>query len=249
MWVEMKFLLFLAVSLFLLSTTAKATVVFGNVYDSNLELVQRAIVQINTTPTQTIVTQNGSFTFNVPKGSYQLTTKVPGEQNVTDDFEIRDEGEFQYDIILPYSVTTTLPEETTTTEQAGNSTQSNNYFPYLAAIVLIAISVIAYYFQNKRKEVREDSIPSQEVTEEKKERKATYVDSNEEKEIMGIIERAGGRITQRELRKETQLSEAMVSMTLTELEKDGKIEKIKKGRGNIIKLLKPVQEEDAGKKE
>ena len=50
-----------------------------------------------------------------------------------------------------------------------------------------------------------------------------------------IIKNHDGRISQKELRKEMMyLSEAKISLILTELEHKGKIEKIKKGRGNVV---------------
>jgi len=42
------------------------------------------------------------------------------------------------------------------------------------------------------------------------------------------------RITQKSLRKQFPLSEAKISLVITELEAKGKIEKIKKGRGNLL---------------
>ena len=42
------------------------------------------------------------------------------------------------------------------------------------------------------------------------------------------------RITQKELRKNSSLSEAKISLIITQLEKENKIQKIKKGRINII---------------
>jgi uncharacterized membrane protein len=44
------------------------------------------------------------------------------------------------------------------------------------------------------------------------------------------------RITQKEIRKEVPLSEAKISLIISEMEHRGIIEKIKKGRGNIIVL-------------
>ena len=43
-------------------------------------------------------------------------------------------------------------------------------------------------------------------------------------------------MTQKEIRKNIPYSEAKVSLWITELESDGKIKKIKKGRGNVIAL-------------
>ena len=55
-------------------------------------------------------------------------------------------------------------------------------------------------------------------------------------QLLAIIKRHGGRATQKELRRELPLSEAKISLLLTELEHRKKIEKIKKGRGNVVVL-------------
>ena len=53
---------------------------------------------------------------------------------------------------------------------------------------------------------------------------------------MKVIVEEGGRTTQKDIRKRIPLSEAKVSLLISELESMGKIKKIKKGRGNIIVL-------------
>ncbi|MBS3149146.1 hypothetical protein J4455_00425 [Candidatus Woesearchaeota archaeon] len=45
-------------------------------------------------------------------------------------------------------------------------------------------------------------------------------------------------MTQKDIRKELKISEAKVSLILTQLESEGRIKKIKKGRGNIVILNK-----------
>ena len=56
--------------------------------------------------------------------------------------------------------------------------------------------------------------------------------------ILKILIQEGGRTTQKGIRKQIQLSEAKISLMIAELEHKGIIEKIKKGRGNIIILKK-----------
>ena len=54
--------------------------------------------------------------------------------------------------------------------------------------------------------------------------------------VLKIIMEQGGRTTQKEIRKKIPLSEAKISLMISELEAKGKVQKIKKGRGNIIVL-------------
>ena len=60
--------------------------------------------------------------------------------------------------------------------------------------------------------------------------------SRDEKRLLEVIRKLGGRVAQREIRKNIDWSEAAVSMTLSDLEDKGAIRKIKKGRGNVIRL-------------
>ena len=55
---------------------------------------------------------------------------------------------------------------------------------------------------------------------------------------LDFIKKQGGRTTQKEIRKNFPMSEAKISLIITELEHRGKIEKIKRGRSNIIILKK-----------
>ncbi len=59
------------------------------------------------------------------------------------------------------------------------------------------------------------------------------------REVLRIIEKGGGRITQLDLRKGLPYSEAKVSLMVTDLESRGIVKKIKKGRGNVIILNRP----------
>ena len=52
--------------------------------------------------------------------------------------------------------------------------------------------------------------------------------------VLDFVKQQGGRVTQLDIRKKFPSSEAKISLILTDLEEQGKIRKIKKGRGNII---------------
>ncbi len=56
------------------------------------------------------------------------------------------------------------------------------------------------------------------------------------KEVIEFIESQGGSTTQKDIRKKFTSSEAKISLVITELAHKDRIEKIKKGRGNIIVL-------------
>ncbi|SFM78266.1 DUF7343 domain-containing protein [Methanolobus profundi] len=58
-------------------------------------------------------------------------------------------------------------------------------------------------------------------------------------EILDILKSQGGRMTQKDMRKRLKYSEGKVSLMLLDLEKRGKIQKFKKGRGNVLFLVEP----------
>jgi uncharacterized membrane protein len=63
------------------------------------------------------------------------------------------------------------------------------------------------------------------------------------RDVLTIMEKNGGRITQLELRKLLPYSEAKVSLIVSDLESRGIIKKIKKGRGNILIINKPGEQQ------
>lgn len=52
--------------------------------------------------------------------------------------------------------------------------------------------------------------------------------------LLDFLDRNEGRATQKEIRKEILYSEAKISLLISRLEAEGKVKRIKKGRGNII---------------
>lgn len=61
-------------------------------------------------------------------------------------------------------------------------------------------------------------------------------------EVLAIMEKNGGRITQLDLRKALPYSEAKVSLIVSDLENRGLVKKIKKGRGNVLILNRPGEQ-------
>ncbi|MFH0834875.1 MAG: ArsR family transcriptional regulator, partial [Candidatus Micrarchaeota archaeon] len=58
----------------------------------------------------------------------------------------------------------------------------------------------------------------------------------EQKEILAFLRKEGGRATQKEIRKALPYSEAKISTDLAILEDAGVVKKIKKGRGNVVRM-------------
>ena len=66
-----------------------------------------------------------------------------------------------------------------------------------------------------------------------------------ERKIMEILLREKGTIDQRTIVKETDFSKAKVTRVINDLEKRGLVDKISRGRKNLIKLKKEVKQQES----
>jgi len=191
-----------------------AATLHGTVYDTALEPQKEIIVGINTTPLQRQVAKEGTYLFNLQKGTYTITvTAKDGEILATEEITLTSEGDYIVDLF-------TLPdveelEELMTEEQTPDFSKIT---PWWLLPVFLALAVGIYLFKKKKKEEIKDT-----------------TDPLKEK-IIKVLQEHDKRMSQKELRKQFPFSEAKMSMALTELESEGKVKKIKKGRTNIISL-------------
>lgn len=232
---KLKILAYLSIALFLISF-ASAADVHGTVYDLSLRKLSNAAVEINTSPKQFFVAQNGSYSFNVPNGFYTIKARLlqkktivaSAEENIT----ISQDGSYVVDLIL-------FPDVEEGVDDAGidissqftDSRNGKNYvlIALISILILLFAAGLVYYFKIHRKQKKEI------ITENREIKKEEYAESDLG-QIIKIIKNEGGRATQKEIRKQIPLSEAKVSLMIAELEHKEIVEKIKKGRGNIIIL-------------
>tara|TARA_Y100000034_G_scaffold136719_1_gene215168 strand:- start:4236 stop:4595 length:360 start_codon:yes stop_codon:yes gene_type:complete len=113
--------------------------------------------------------------------------------------------------------------------------ESNSRFTILVFILSgIGILVLIYVlFPKKFKKHLEEEF---EVEEREKKEEIEELNDEDMGKVLSILKREGGRINQKDLRKMFAMSEAKMSLLISELEAKNKVEKIKKGRGNIIIL-------------
>ncbi len=91
-------LIAIIIAIIILLTPVKSAVIKGNVYSWELEKI-KAVVEINTTPIQRVVAENGSYEFNVPLGVYEIRAYSDGlECNET--VVIKKDGVYVIDLIL-----------------------------------------------------------------------------------------------------------------------------------------------------
>ena len=214
---------------------ASAATIYGSVYDFSLNKINNARVEINTSPNQFLIARNGSYSFNAPNGAYtikaQLMQKDTAIASVQENITITQDGSYVLDLILFPDVEEGV--ENPGIDANGNVIDANasksNYWILLVLLLMIVAAI--YYFKRKQKKLPEEESKESKKSEEKKE-------DNDLEQVIKIIKNEGGRATQKDIRKQIPLSEAKISLMIAELEHKGLVEKIKKGRGNIIILKK-----------
>ena len=219
----------------LLISQAYAATLHGTVYDLSLDRISGVVIELNTTPLQRVISTDGSYSFSINPGSYSITARQLA-QNLTlakaeEKIQIIEDGNYTLDLFLYPSFeeeealanSSELPIDEP--EQGITLSLSSIILIAVLFLIILALAVSPLYIRLLKKPT--PAAPAQ----------ATSADTDLET-VLRILSSEGGRATQKEIRKQLPLSEAKVSLIIAELEAKGKIEKIKKGRGNIIVLKK-----------
>lgn len=233
--------LIIVLSFFLSITLVIATTLQGTIYSTNLEPETDVLIEINTIPEQRLLARAGTYQFEVPPGIYTLTAQKE-DVLITEEVKVSVDGTFVYDLFL-------LPEFTDeddlwedTEEELIEEEPQGIRWQYVVTSLIVLFLLYRFYRARKkygsiwkfRKRIQAEAAKTIEQHKEELEKEPGYIEK-----ALEIIQKHDGRITQKELRQEMlYLSEAKISLILTELEYKGKIEKIKKGRGNVVVLRK-----------
>jgi uncharacterized membrane protein len=258
-------LLLLSILLFIGIPVISAATIHGTIFEwSTFEPLDNALIEVNSTPTQFRVATSGIYSFNLQPGNYLITTCYYRNDKLEyysrDNITVTDqEGDYIFDILLfpieDGSVEDILPEEVI--ENITIDINEENTFPKFGweytvfALLVFIIAAIAAYYHYKRKDDQDiDVVLKPEPEPELEPEPVSQIKTDSEplidvsiplpddlKEVIEILSRSDGRITQKDLRGKLRCSEAKVSLMIADLEARGLIQKIKKGRGNIIILI------------
>lgn len=251
------------VFLLLFSFSASAATISGTAFEwFSLEPQENIILEINTTPKQTIVSETGEYSFNVNDGNYTFKAyyfednilKAYAEEEVL----VAQDGNFNVDLIMfpPLEGNDFLLEDFTELndipELDPETKPQTDFSAAILGIILVAIAFALIFFGARKITKSATGIETERITvpekiemekeffsgknENVKENKIKNEMNSELSETLEILKRYGGRMTQKELREKLPFGEAKVSLIVAELEEMGKIKKFKKGRGNIIVL-------------
>lgn len=223
--------------LLLLAASAAAAVIHGSVYDLELNTLRQAVVEIDTVPQQVMVSANGTYAFAVGPGSYHIVARhAKLDASAAENITIQNDGSYVLDLILFPN----LDEDEELLNETLDVTDISDQFIQKTGvdriIIAFAILVIAgafgWVWYQRREAKRTGASPRQETSNEAQK----PVKKADLEEILAFIRKEGGRTTQKDLRKAIPYSEAKISLMIAELEAAGKVQKIKKGRGNILVL-------------
>jgi len=209
--------------------------VYGTIYDfwSYIPLENVEVrVYSDSTLHSTIVSTDGSYSLSLQPGDYTISANYYQHGTLlyedTENITLRQNDNVALDMIMfPADV----DENSENLDITTDLDETGAAMPWLAiAIVLIVLVIGVVIFYNRR-------IMGM-VEKETSAAPATKVVGvpDELQEVLNIIKASGGRMNQLELRQKIPLSEAKVSLMISDLEDRGLIRKIKKGRGNIIVL-------------
>lgn len=209
---------------------ASAATIHGSVYDLSLNKIDKAVVSVDSVPKQTIVAKDGDYSFILPVGSYTINANA-AQGAAEEVLEVKEEGDFTVDLIL-------FPgdEEELNLDDVNVELEKNNTILVIIIIlVLLVIGGLIWVFLLHKRILKIFDVFKREKEAKKEEKKEVEVKGDLE-QMLEFIKKEGGRTNQKDIRKQFGLSEAKISLMVTELEDKGKIKRIKKGRGNVIVL-------------
>jgi len=241
--------------------------IHGKIYDFNLEKLDDVIVEVNSSPMQRMLSIEGGYGFELSSGMYKIKASYfdgVNSYSAVEDVEISDDGDFVIDLFLfPELGDDELLDELDGFGDTGLEELQMQYgqqkknkinlvtlgLVLLLIILTVVCGVIIFLGFQKRKtdyvryEVKADI---KDDTNEKNTVNTGYADNNDINDedeydpefLIKLLKDNDGRPTQKQIRKNIPLSESKVSLMIAELEHKQLIEKIKKGRTNIIILKK-----------
>jgi uncharacterized membrane protein len=247
----------------LFASLSYSATVSGIVWDSvSAGPLVACAVEVNTTPLQRDITgPDGSYSFQLEPGSYKMAVKKVNdkrelEEVLTQNLDISSDGAYKVDLVVLYPdldivdignfsdfEPLQIPEQKPISPQFSPLLALSLFF--LATLALATIAFLLFFRKEKEGAIAEKKKPGQgmpaaNLASKPLPAKLTSTKRStlpkDLKQVVSILKRNEGRMNQKDLRKEIPLSEAKVSLMITELEDLGLVKRIKKGRGNVLVL-------------
>jgi uncharacterized membrane protein len=245
------------VLLLIIPVNAETTAtVHGEIYNwETFEPVENAVVTVNSTPKQSIVAEYGVYTFSLSPGNYQITAK--SYQNGTiayrtqENITIKSGGNYSLDLLLTPVYDTNLLNDTESSqisESFENDSKlidgkenDNHLIIYLVPVIVFSLAALSFIVFKRYYSGQNDTVGELPPSADFQETEQLLMDEDslpdDLQKVFDVVKKSGGRITQKDLRNRLKYSEAKISLMVSDLEERGYVEKFKKGRGNVIRIV------------
>lgn len=207
--------------------------IHGRIYDPYLERINDVKVSINSQPKQLLIAKDSEYSFEVGKGEYIILAQKIKQGEIVyetrENISLIDSGDYVIDLILfpNFNEEEQILKDSYDIPIFEEESKKDNKLEVLLWVLLGALTSIAIYAYLPARGIKGDKEqPIEEID----------IKDKESGGVINILRESGGRTTQKEIRKMIPLSEAKISLIISELESKGILKKIKKGRGNIIVL-------------
>lgn len=223
-----------------------AVLVEGEVISANtFDLVPDAVVKLSGPTTVQQVAENGTFSFDVPEGDYELSAYQYDGSTVSlfakESLHVGTEKIWFVAVLFPPSEfeeeLLPLMEEPEGVEVPEQPQQDPLLLYIVILLLLVILAFLAFLFlrSGKPKEYPKGPFPgAEEATKPPSASPAKELD-DEERRVLQILEESEGMRTQKELREILNCTDAKMSLLLSSLEARGLVKRIKRGRENIVK--------------
>jgi len=135
-------------------------------------------------------------------------------------------------------------DDSTDVDGENDGALSPPFYTYaLVVLLILSAGAVVYHREVPEPEtepVEEDRTPDEEPVKE------VLENVPDDKRILRIVQKDGGRMKQKKVVQETGWSEAKVSQVTSRLEDEGKIRKLRMGRENILEIQKEDEEKENG---
>ena len=248
------------------STAAEVATIHGAVYEwDSFDPLEDVIVEVNSTPPQSMLAKYGIYSFNLEPGNYLISASFYSSNNLVayteEEITVTGDGDYVLDLILLPVYYDSMDEnefaeldEIASFSDADVGPDSSPFSPgmigILFVLVILSAGVYGVYYIVKQRSGKstsdhEDNHISNEEFDSILPADMWQGLPDDLREVIGIISKNDGRITQKELRTRVRHSEAKVSLMVSDLESRGIVRKFKKGRGNVIILEENQADEDS----
>ncbi|MFH1785133.1 MAG: hypothetical protein ABH842_01775 [Candidatus Micrarchaeota archaeon] len=218
-------------------TLLHSTTISGKIYDAdNMKPLNNTIITVENSDNNVVLQQvcDSPYNVEIETGNYTFRAYYfdNGSLKYYSDYNIQvNQNNMQLDLILmPYELLSLSPgfnpppavnPSNTVNNSNPNDQTIVDYSLYIIVLAIVIVFTLAWFFLRKtpvtslEPELDDDCI-----------------------KVLKILGENEGRMVQKELREILKFSETKMSIIITELEVSGYIKKIKKGRGNVLKLVK-----------